>query len=101
MNVIQLLYASTSAHIFSKLKNVSVFPRVNVDVRRTSDQRQLSNVRHSDIKSHIHGAQSTHEKNKNNNLSPDCERRSKLAANAQRVSNKRANQQRYANALNA
>ena len=39
------LCASTDAHIFCMLKNVSVFPRVNVDARRTSDQRQ-SNVRH-------------------------------------------------------
>ena len=45
MNVIQFLCASTSVHIFSMLKNVSVFPRANVDARRTSDQRQ-SNVRH-------------------------------------------------------
>ena len=44
MNVIHLLCASTSAHIFCVVKNVSVFPRVNVDVSRTSDQRQ-SNVR--------------------------------------------------------
>ena len=42
MNVIQLSCAAapTSAHIFCMLKNVSVFSRVNVDARRTSDQRQ-------------------------------------------------------------
>ena len=45
MSVIYFLCASTSAHIFCMLKNVSVFRRVNVDARRTSDQRQ-SNVRH-------------------------------------------------------
>ena len=45
MNVIHFLRASTSAHIFCMLKYVSVFPHVNVDARRTSDQRQ-SNVRH-------------------------------------------------------
>ena len=45
MNVIHLLCASTFAHIFCMFKNVSVFPRVNLDARRTSDQRQ-SNARH-------------------------------------------------------
>ena len=45
MNVIYLLCASTSAHIFCMLKNVNVFPCVNIDARRTSDQRQ-SNARH-------------------------------------------------------
>ena len=45
MNVIHFLCASNSAHIFCMLKNVSVFPRVNVDARKTSDQRQ-SNARH-------------------------------------------------------
>ena len=45
MNVIHLLCASTSAHIFCMLKNMNVFPRVNVDARRASDQRQ-SNARH-------------------------------------------------------
>ena len=45
MNVIHLLCASTSAHIFFMLKNVSVFPCVNMDARRTSDQRQ-ANARH-------------------------------------------------------
>ena len=45
MNVIHLLCASTSVHIFCMLKNVSVLPRLNVDARRTSHQRQ-SNVRH-------------------------------------------------------
>ena len=74
MNVIHLLCVSTSAHIFCMFKNVSVFPRVNVDTRRTLDQRQ-SNVRHQYItrtqfvvfsltevgsKSHINNAQSAH-----------------------------------------
>ena len=45
VNVTHLLCASTSAHIFCMFKIVRVFPRVNVDARRTSDQRQ-SNVRH-------------------------------------------------------
>ena len=45
MNVIHLLCASTSAHIFCMFKNVRFFPRVNIDARRTSDQRQ-SNARH-------------------------------------------------------
>ena len=45
MNVIHFLCASTAAHIFCMLKNVSVFPRVDVDARRTSDQRQ-STVTH-------------------------------------------------------
>ena len=40
MNVIHLLCAPTSTHIFCMFKNVSVFPRVSVDARRTSDQRQ-------------------------------------------------------------
>ena len=44
-NVIHLLCASTSAHIFCMSENMGVFPRVNIDARRTSDQRQ-SNVRH-------------------------------------------------------
>ena len=44
MNVIHLLCASTSAHILCVVKNVSVFPRKNIDARRTSDQRQ-SNAR--------------------------------------------------------
>ena len=44
-NVIYLSCASTSAPIFCMLKNVSMFPRVNVDARRTSDQRK-SNARH-------------------------------------------------------
>ena len=43
MNVIHILCSSISAHIFCMLKNVSVFPRVNVDAIITSDQRQ-SNV---------------------------------------------------------
>ena len=43
VSVIHLLCASTSAHIFCMFKNVSFFPRVNVDARRTSDERQ-SNV---------------------------------------------------------
>ena len=43
MNVIHLLCASTFEHIFCMFKNVSVFPRVNVDTRRTSNHRQ-SNV---------------------------------------------------------
>ena len=69
------LCASTSAHIFCTLKNISVFTRVNVDARRTSDQRQ-SNVRdkwstRSEFvvfvdrglsQSHINDAQSTHKK---------------------------------------
>ena len=46
MNVIHLLCASTSAHIFCMFKNASVFPRVTVDARSTSDQRQ-SNARHT------------------------------------------------------
>ena len=37
--------------------------------------------------SDINDAQSTHGKIKNNNLSPDCEQRRKLLANAQRVFN--------------
>ena len=41
MNVIHLLCASHFLHV----QNVSVFPCVNVDARRTSDQRQ-SNARH-------------------------------------------------------
>ena len=45
MNIIHLLCASTSAHIFYMVKKVSVFPRVNVDARRASDKRQ-SNARH-------------------------------------------------------
>ena len=44
MNVIHLLCASTSAHSFYMFKNVSVVPRVNIDDRRTSDQRH-SNAR--------------------------------------------------------
>ena len=39
MNVIHLLCASTSAHTVCMLKNVNVFPRVNVDARRTSNAR--------------------------------------------------------------
>ena len=39
MNVFHLLCASTSAHSFCMFKNVGVFPRVNIDIRRTSDQR--------------------------------------------------------------
>ena len=44
INVIHLLCASTSAHIFCMFKNVSVFPRLNVYMyaRRTSDQRQYN-----------------------------------------------------------
>ena len=45
MNVIYSICASTSAHMFCMIKNGMVFPRVNVDARRMSDQRQ-SNVRH-------------------------------------------------------
>ena len=45
MNVIHLLCASTSAYTFCMFKNVNVFLRVNVDARKTLDQRQ-SNVRH-------------------------------------------------------
>ena len=45
MNVIHFLCASASAHIFCMFKNVSVFPRVNVDSKRTSDRRQ-SHARH-------------------------------------------------------
>ena len=45
MKVIHILCASTSAHIFCMLKNVSVFPHVNVDARRTSDKGE-SNARH-------------------------------------------------------
>ena len=45
MSVIHFLCASISAQIFCMLKNVSVSPSVNVDARKTSDQRQ-SNVRH-------------------------------------------------------
>ena len=47
MNVIHLLCASTSTHIFCMFKNVSVFPRVNVDARRTSDQRQSISTIHT------------------------------------------------------
>ena len=79
MNVIHLLCASTSAHIFCIFKNVNVFPRVNLDARRTSDQRQ-SNARHKYI---AHALNSLCKKN--NNLSPDYEKRSKLVA--QRVFN--------------
>ena len=46
VNVFHLLCASTSALSLFMSKNVSVFPRVNRDARRTSDQRQ-SNVRHT------------------------------------------------------
>ena len=97
MNIIHLLCASTSAHIFCMFKNVSVFLRVNVDARRTSDQRQ-PNARHTLQtrcvffdrglpQSHINDAKSTHKQIKNNNFSPDCEKRRKLLANAQRVFN--------------
>ena len=48
MNAIHFLCASTSAHIFCMIKNVSVFPRVHVAARGTSDQRQ-SNVRHKAV----------------------------------------------------
>ena len=100
MNVIHLLCVSTSAHIFHMLINVSVFPRVNVDARRTLHQLQ-SNARRKystrckfvvfvdqDLsQSHINDAQSTHKKIKNNNMSLDCEKRRKLVAKAQRVFN--------------
>ena len=104
MNVINLLCVSASAHIFCMFKNVSVFPRVNVDARRTADQRR-SNVGTSRAhalnslcfcgvfvdrglsQSDINDAQTTHDKIQNNNLSPDCEKRRKLVANAQRVFN--------------
>ena len=45
MKIIHLLCASTSSHIFCIFKNVSVFPRVEIYARRTSDQRQF-NVSH-------------------------------------------------------
>ena len=45
MKVIHLLCALNSAHSLCMLKNVSVFPCVNVDVRRMSDQRH-SKIRH-------------------------------------------------------
>ena len=38
MNVIHLLCASASAHIFFMFKNVNVFPRVNVLVQATCDK---------------------------------------------------------------
>ena len=76
MNVTHLLYASTFAQIFCMFKNVSVFPRVNVDAWRTSYQRQ-SNARHK---------WSTHSEFVVFPLS-DSEKRRKLAANAQRVLN--------------
>ena len=50
MNVIHLLCAPTSAHSFYMLKNVGVFPRVNImniDARRMSNQRQLALVQHT------------------------------------------------------
>ena len=101
MNVIHLSCAPTSTHTFCMFKNVSVFSRVNVDARITLDQRQ-SNARHKYSTAlislcflwpmyvsvtHKRRIVHTYKKIKNNNLSPDYEKRSKLVANAQRVFN--------------
>ena len=96
LNVIHLLCSPTFAHIFCMFINVSVFPRVNGDDIRTPDQRQsimlgtsrayaLNSLRLFQL--HIHDAQSMHESIRNNNWSPDREKRSGLVTNAQRVSN--------------
>ena len=86
MNVIHLLCASISVHISCMIKTVSVFPRVNVSATRTSDQRQ-SNVSGVYLDrglslSDINDTQSTHDKRKNNNFSPDCGKRHKCVFNA-------------------
>ena len=46
IKLIHLLCTSTSAHNFCMFKNVSVFPCVNIDARRTSYQRQSNVIRH-------------------------------------------------------
>ena len=42
MNVIHLLYASTSAYICCMFKNVSVFPRVNVYAKERQTSASLT-----------------------------------------------------------
>ena len=49
----------------------------------------------------MNDTQSTHKKIIINNLSPDCEERRKLVANAQRFPTQSANEQRFANVLGA